>query len=826
MKKRTQHTENIPPVINDATEALGGSLAGLKAIQQFINETGVLILPAINKRPIQSFSMASNDAKIIESWFLNVDENRRYVSLPTGHKNNVIVVDCDIKNGKDGLNDFHRLCEAHGDVPSPVYQTTPSGGRHYFYRFHADPDIRNFTELKIDGKPTGIDIKANDVSVTIDPAKMHGYEWYGKYEDRPAFPEWFLAYFRTSQSLVAPPSDKFDLSGPIRILKKAGQGKRNDTLNKVCYSLGRFIAGKVDSYDYVHRAMLNAAIEIGLEPDKSDSTINSGLKAGIERGPFDEGNVPDYLGSGEPLDEEDIAEQEQLEYAKALRLPPLPYYTLPDKLAEAVKAIADAKNASPAAVFGYILSLASACLGRARIVEYNGSLAGPDDEEDGAWREIPNLFTLIVGETGSGKSYIQKYIFRHLERREGEKKRQYQIERKEYEEKMARWKKDKDSDKPSPEKDRPRNTQYIIDDATIESVAELIEDNPRGILWWQDEMSYFFDRLDRYNKRGGSAKARVLQCYDSAKWSITRRTKDGISNEMYYESVTVSILGGIQPHLMPTLFTPQDVAQGVPQRFLFIRAVMERPPVLPTKSVPSEVGELIRKITDRLLDVQMMSGAAINKSFSAKEDIVQMEEAAARIFENFHNTCHREEFSTNMRGYVSKYMGMTLRVALIMHYLDSICNDRELSSKITPSTMNATVGLMGWLMTHTKKCMSLMPDPHNPTRTIEDEKNQSNPLEVALAEALMENSTKIINNKNFVSAKEIKTWLLAQNLAYKPSVVKNIMLALGAKKDKKSSEGGANGFTMTPKAFAKCRALGSYMQTILESEGSEDDDEE
>jgi hypothetical protein len=64
-------------------------------------------------------------------------------ALPCG-VNGLCVVDCDRKDGIDGVANFHAGCVTSGvDLSGCFAVETPSGGRHYYFRADTENDIGN-----------------------------------------------------------------------------------------------------------------------------------------------------------------------------------------------------------------------------------------------------------------------------------------------------------------------------------------------------------------------------------------------------------------------------------------------------------------------------------------------------------------------------------------------------------------------------------------------------------------------------------------------------------------------------------------------------------
>lgn len=74
----------------------------------------------------------------------------------------LIVVDCDVKHGIDGIREWHKFLALHNSPASEFVVVTPSGGKHFYYEapeWVAEPEttFRNWV-----GVLPGVDIRAQD----------------------------------------------------------------------------------------------------------------------------------------------------------------------------------------------------------------------------------------------------------------------------------------------------------------------------------------------------------------------------------------------------------------------------------------------------------------------------------------------------------------------------------------------------------------------------------------------------------------------------------------------------------------------------------------
>ena len=383
------------------------------------------------------------------------------------------------------------------------------------------------------------------------------------------------------------------------------------------------------------------------------------------------------------------------------KLPPPPLDIFTDEIRLVIDKVSETKCIPKEMALSIIIALASACIGRSR---------GISPRKD--WKEHGHLYLMLVAETGSGKSHAFKYIFKDLLKAEAARKAQYKQECRMYAEEMATFRKSKDANKKMPE--RPVNIQYLLEDSTMEAASERMEDNPKGLFWSLDEMSGFFSSLDKYNRSGNDGVRRLLSAFNAETWNTSRKSKDGMSEERYIAKGSMGIFGGIQPHLLNSLFSYNDVKQGLPQRFLYVRAIVDKPMAFDTPEIPDEVDEIIERVTKRLLSLDM----DLDKYGDWQARYLPLEPAARKEFNRFAEILTSNAFGTEANGFAVKLVQITLRLALIIHYLEwaSQPAERDCPTVIGYDTMVSTIRLMEWLSSHTEAARQHFPTAKGPRK--------------------------------------------------------------------------------------------------------------
>lgn len=117
------------------------------------------------KRPAthNGLHSATTDLEQIRAWFADSSQN---LAIATGL--GLVVVDIDVKGGTDGFASFQTLQQQHGQLPPTIEVQTPSGGKHFYYRYPDTHVIKNSA-----GKlGAGIDIRGQGGYVVAAPSVL------------------------------------------------------------------------------------------------------------------------------------------------------------------------------------------------------------------------------------------------------------------------------------------------------------------------------------------------------------------------------------------------------------------------------------------------------------------------------------------------------------------------------------------------------------------------------------------------------------------------------------------------------------------------------
>ena len=177
------------------------------------------------------------------------------------------------------------------------------------------------------------------------------------------------------------------------------------------------------------------------------------------------------------------------------------------------------------------------------------------------WVVVPNLWGAIVGRPGVMKSPALSEVLKPLHRLEKSARELWQAELDDWEldckvaeladaanERQAKSLAAKDPAaarallEPKDMPKKPGMRRYVINDATVEKLADLLVTNPWGTLVYRDEMHGLLCSMDKQGQEG--ARGFYLTGYDGNQGHAVDRIGRG---ESYVPRVCLAMLGGIQP---------------------------------------------------------------------------------------------------------------------------------------------------------------------------------------------------------------------------------------------------------------------------------------
>lgn len=188
------------------------------------------------------------------------------------------------------------------------------------------------------------------------------------------------------------------------------------------------------------------------------------------------------------------------------------------------------------------------------------------------WLEFPIVWAVIVASSGQRKSPGFYAAMAPLHDMQHKLIEQHRIAMEEYKRLMVVHKQAvvefrQNGGEPPQEPQRPQLKRLIVNDTTIEALALILEENPRGLGVVRDELSAWLASFNQYKAGRGSDASQWLELHRGGLLIVDRKTAE--RHTIYIPRAAASIGGTIQPGVMTRGYGKEEFENGMVARTLF-----------------------------------------------------------------------------------------------------------------------------------------------------------------------------------------------------------------------------------------------------------------
>ncbi len=321
-------------------------------------------------------------------------------------------------------------------------------------------------------------------------------------------------------------------------------------------------------------------------------------------------------------------------------VPPFPVDVLPDAIRRYVSEAAAAIGVPAELVAVPLLTCAAACIGRTRRIVL----------KDG-FEQRPILWAAVVGRPGTAKSPALAAAQKLIDALQAEAYERYELAMGDYERELEEWKR---AEAKGPKPVKPILQHFYTTDATKEALAAITRYAP-GVVVVRDELSAWVRGFDAYRRGKGGDRQDFLSLWAGAGLKVDRK----LGEPLYVPEPTVSVVGGIQPDLLP------ELAHEAGQDGFIDRILWAYPDAEPAKWSTAAVS---REATAGALAVFRQLRRPINPSDDGRTVLaLDAREAWARWHDE--NLDLTVAASPAVAGVYSKLTNQAARLALVLHCL-------------------------------------------------------------------------------------------------------------------------------------------------------------
>lgn len=667
--------------------------------------------------------------------------NDSNVALITGNTlhYNFVAFDFDIYDNVDAIVSAKAaLDQKYGTLPwSEAYiQTTPSGGVHYVFQAPKGVMVKSTTNLLGD-KSHCVDIRADGGLLMLAPSQAKNkkdgvLQSYLHTNDvrlencallnqsvcaklasdaRPAIQQkkiTGLTLPKTTQITTHTTAFFSEaISRCVSNLVMTHQGSRNEELNRQAFKMGQFAGAGIISYQEAHAMLSNAATLIGLSISETNSTLSSGLQAGLQHPVV----LPEdnYFASAWRADNQISSVWAKPQPLEAPLSPVLALTSdmLPTDMYDFALSKAYALDNAPIEFVAIPLLISyAATLGTTHVIKPKAS--------DYDWKETPVLWGGIIAPPSTKKSPclsvatkplkgVQTYLTAQYKdalkntkvKAKLIEKRAKNLEQEAHEafelgDEDTAQKKLTESEDLRSKIEKPVERKIVINDATIEAIGLRLSGTKDGILMLRDELSGL---LVDFKDERSAARPFYLEAYNGGNEFITER----ISREqVHIPRLAVWVCGGIQPDkLMPFLYARKHCADN--DGFLERLQLMVMPDIPEGKYVDKPLLEDEKEVVKRVNDAFLRAGT-IGFDNKGRSHILSFHPIAQQRWAEWVQEQHAKIVSVeaDLQPVFGKHVGLCARLALVFHMFEGNLN----TDLILDSTLEKAIRFVEFLETH------------------------------------------------------------------------------------------------------------------------------
>ena len=375
---------------------------------------------------------------------------------------------------------------------------------------------------------------------------------------------------------------------------------------------------------------------------------------------------------------------------------PFPVEALSEPVAGFVSGGAEAIGCDPSFIALPMLVGFASAVGNSRRVELKRG-----------WTEPPILWGAIIGESGSTKSPALELALRAVRHRQeqamrehAEAMRTYEAERLNHERDLAAWKRSKAGDAPPEAPEPPTCDRCWTDDITIEALAKLLQDNPRGLLVIRDELAGWL-HFDRYsaNGRGGEA-AKWLEMHGGRALVVDRKT----SGTIYVPQAAASVIGGIQPGILARYVGQEHRDNG-----LLARLLLTMPPRRPKRWTEADIDPMAEAAIANIFEYLHRLTPASDAEGEPRPLIVPLTPEGKRAWIAFYNEHNEQQagLTGDLAAAWSKLEGYAARFALVHHLIREAVGG-DVGAGINAVSIAAGVKLSRWFAHEARRVYAML----------------------------------------------------------------------------------------------------------------------
>ena len=304
------------------------------------------------------------------------------------------------------------------------------------------------------------------------------------------------------------------------------------------------------------------------------------------------------------------------------------------------------------------------------------------------WDTQTLFWFAIVGERGTMKSHPINTIIRPIKHIDERSMDIHEKEMEEYEAQLSTVKKSERSTMR-----RPVFKQVMINDITLESIHDVHTFNRRGLGYFRDELSGFFNSFNQY-RRTGSDEQFWLESFNNQSYVVNRVGRSKIIHDPM-----ISIAGTIQPDVLGKIAAAHS-QNGLTDRFLYTKSEKNIHPINKNTIDPA----WMKWWDERLNTANRFFEYLDRQDTTILELPPQCMDMLIEIDMRYCNAQRSDDTNEPMKNYISKAKTYLPRFILLMALIDTVIDGT--TPAITPDHVRKADKIMQYFISSASEIFS------------------------------------------------------------------------------------------------------------------------
>jgi hypothetical protein len=328
------------------------------------------------------------------------------------------------------------------------------------------------------------------------------------------------------------------------------------------------------------------------------------------------------------------------------------------------------------------------------------------------WTEGARFYSGVIGPPGDKKSPAEKLATRPLQRLQTQYGKDFKAEQVKhdldmlvYEVELANWRgkrrKKADSQQPEqtkqpppPKPENPKMTQLLTVDATVEALASVLENNPRGLLMERDELTGWVLSMNQYKGGKGSDRQMWLSFWHGGAVVINRK---GRPDPLVLSKPLVCVTGGLTPDCLDDLVDVRGREDG-----FLPRVLLAYPDPVTLKYSEATVTPTVQSTYENVIEKLLALGQDNPQQTKVSTFTTAGRAALIAFLNELYAHSNSADCPAYLRYVIPKLEAYTARLALTLQLCRYVADDSR-TDNIEVASVEGAAHLVRYFLSHAER---------------------------------------------------------------------------------------------------------------------------